>query len=191
ETGFRIERCVGSGCSSFAALTTVAANVTTLSDSAVTASTTYRYRVQAFNAVGNSSWSNIVEQATPAPPPVPPAAPSGLTSSPVSPTQINQSWTDNSSDESGFRIERCIGSGCSSFAALTTVAANVTTLSDSGLTASTTYRYRVQAFNVVGNSSWSNIVEQATPAPPPVPPAAPSGLTSSPVSPTQINLSWT
>jgi alpha-tubulin suppressor-like RCC1 family protein len=87
----------------------------------------------------------------------PPAAPSNLAASAVSSAQINLSWTDNSTTEDGFRIERCSGSGCTSFAQVATVGANATTYSDTGLAAGTAYSYRVRAYNAAGNSGYSNV----------------------------------
>ena len=84
-----------------------------------------------------------------------PLPPTGLTGSVVSTTQINLSWTDNSTNETGFKIERRIGT--SIYAVVGTVNSDVLTFSDTGLTPSTTYTYRVYAFNAVGNSlTYSN-----------------------------------
>jgi hypothetical protein len=91
-----------------------------------------------------------------------PAAPSGLTATTISISQINLSWTDNSNDEDGFKIERCQGSSCTNFVQIATTAANATTFSDTGLARNTRYRYRVRAFNVVGNSAYSNIATART-----------------------------
>jgi hypothetical protein len=104
------------------------------------------------------------------PPPAPPAAPSALTASATSTSTINLGWTDNSSDETGFAIERCTGSGCTNFAPIATAAANATAYSDGGRTASTTYTYRVQAVNSIANlsSAYSNTASATTlDSPPP------------------------
>jgi hypothetical protein len=93
-----------------------------------------------------------------------PAAPSNLSASAVSASQINLQWTDNATNEQGFEIERCTGSGCSNFALLTTVGANTTSLSNTGLAANTTYRYRVRAYNADGDSAYSNTAAATTPA---------------------------
>jgi len=79
--------------------------------------------------------------------------PSNLVASTVSHSQINLSWTDNSGAEDGFKIERWNGS---SYSQINTVGANVTTYADSGLVQSTTYAYRVRAFNSAGDSGYSN-----------------------------------
>jgi len=84
-----------------------------------------------------------------------PAAPSGLTAVAVSKNQINLSWTDNSSNETGFKIERCPGASCTNFSQIATVGANVAKYSNSGLKRNTTYRYRVRAYNGFGNSGYS------------------------------------
>ncbi len=79
-----------------------------------------------------------------------PAAPSGLNATAVSTTQINLTWVDNSGNETGFRVERRIGSGA--WSTVTTTAANATSYSNTGLTPNTTYEYRVYAVNGAGDS---------------------------------------
>jgi ABC-type ATPase with predicted acetyltransferase domain len=81
----------------------------------------------------------------------------------VSSSQINLSWTDNSGNEDGFRIERCINNNCTNFAQIAQVGANVASFSNTGLSGNKFYRYRVRAFNASGNSAYSNIVEIRTP----------------------------
>ena len=103
--------------------------------------------------------------ATPTPTPTPtpvPNAPSNLTATAISSSQINLSWTDNSSDETGFSIERCTGNGCTNFAQIATTGSNATSYSNTGLARNTWYRYRVRAFNAAGNSAYSNIATAKT-----------------------------
>jgi predicted phage tail protein len=161
ETGFKIERCQGPGCSNFAQINTVAADVTTFNDTGLSASTSYSYRVRATNLGGDSAYSNTASDTTQASA-SPPAAPSNLTAAPVSASQINLAWTDNSGDENGFLIERCVGNNCTNFAQIASVGANVTTYPDTGLSNNTFYRYRVRAFNGSGNSAYSNIARAKT-----------------------------
>jgi titin len=135
----------------------VGANVTTFSNTGLTASTSYSYRVRATNLGGDSAYSNTATATTQATQTVP-AAPSNLTATAVSTSQVNLSWVDNANNESGFKIERCQGQLCTNFAQIAQVGANVTTFSNTGLSRNTRYRYRVRAFNAVGNSGYSNIV---------------------------------
>ncbi len=157
ETGFKVERKTGTDA--FAEIATVGANVVSYSDTGLTASTTYTYRVVAYNGDGNSSYSNEASATTQEEPTVP-AAPSALAVSAVSDSQINLTWTDNSDDETGFKIERKTAS--ESFAHVATVGADVTSYSNTGLSASTTYTYRVRAANAVGDSPWSNEASATT-----------------------------
>ena len=161
EQGFKIERCTGAGCSDFAQIATVGANVTSYSNTGLTASTSYSYRVRAYNAAGDSGYSNTATAVTQAAPALP-AAPSNLAATAVSKSQINLTWTDNATNETGFHIERCKGSTCTNFAQIATVGANVTSYSNTGLTANTTYRYRVCAYNASGKSGYSNIATATT-----------------------------
>jgi fibronectin type 3 domain-containing protein len=159
---------------------TVGANVTTYSDTGRTASTTYYYRVTAHNSGGESAPSNTASATTYGPP----AAPANLTATAVSSTQINLAWTDNSSDEDGFKIYR--GTDGVNFAYYATVGANVTTRSNTNLTSSTTYYYRVLAYNSGGASGYSNIASATTLSVP----AAPTNLTATAVSSSRIDLTW-
>lgn len=89
-----------------------------------------------------------------------PAAPSNLTATAVSSSQINLAWTDNANDEEGFKIERSPDGN--SFAEIATVGSNTTSYNNSGLSASTTYYYRVFAYNSYGTSSVSNTAGATT-----------------------------
>jgi hypothetical protein len=80
----------------------------------------------------------------------------------VSGSQINLAWTDNSNNETGFKVERCQGNNCTNFAEITQVGANATSFADTGLVSNTFYRYRVRAFNGSGNSAYSNIARGKT-----------------------------
>ncbi len=94
-----------------------------------------------------------------------PAAPSGLTATAVSSSQINLSWADNSSNETGFTLRRKTGAA-GTYGIYATVGANVTIFNDTGLTPSTTYYYQVNANNSSGDSAWSNEAGATTSAPP-------------------------
>jgi PA14 domain/Domain of unknown function (DUF1929)/Gylcosyl hydrolase family 115 C-terminal domain/Fibronectin type III domain len=113
-------------------------------------------------AVATLSWSHasepkqIIPRSQLYPTIASPAAPSNLNATTASTGQINLAWTENSDNETGFKIERCTGTGCTNFAQIATVGAGVTTFSNTGLSSSTTYVYRIRAYNSAGNSSYSN-----------------------------------
>ncbi len=90
-----------------------------------------------------------------------PNAPSNLTAAAISTSQINLTWTDNSSNESGFYIERS-KKATSGFSQIATVGANVTSYQNTGLSANTNYYYRVRAYNAGGNSAYSNTASAKT-----------------------------
>jgi len=98
---------------------------------------------------------------------IPPTAPDNLSASSPSQTQINLSWTDNSTNELGFEIERKNGSG-GAYSQVATLGENITSYTDTGLTESTTYYYRVRAYNAAGNSVYSNEDNATTSAAPAV-----------------------
>ncbi len=70
-------------------------------------------------------------------------APSNLTFSAVGTTGMKLNWMDNSSDEAGFVVYRSTNN--TNFTYVATTAANAVSYNDTGLTAGTTYYYRVYA----------------------------------------------
>ena len=98
----------------------------------------------------------------------PPAAPSGLNATPVSTTQISLTWTDNSTNATGFVISRSSNSG-SSYTDIGSVPATLTNYNDGGLAPNTTYYYLVRATNYLGasaNSGPAIATTQGNPAAP-------------------------
>jgi autotransporter-associated beta strand protein len=159
-------------------------SATNFADTSLPTGTTYYYRVIANNADGNSLNSNTAQASTQAA--QPPAMPSGLTATAVATNQINLAWIDNSTNEDGFNLERSTDGG--NYNSLAMLAAGVTNYSDTGLSAGTTYYYRVQAFRSCwGNSTYSAPASAATLVPPA--PVTPVGLVAIPGN-GKINLSW-
>ena len=217
ESGFKVERKVGkTGTYSQIALT--AANIVSFVDPNLSASTTYCYRVRAYNAAGNSSYSNevcvttsvqklrlsasLIGSGTLTGNPAGINCPTDCTEDYVAGTQVTLTpsplsgakfaswggnctgqgstciltmsatknvaaifqaaspqimlrWADTATTESGFKIERKVGkTGTYSQIALT--AANIVSFVDPNLSASTTYCYRVRAYNTDGNSGYTN-----------------------------------
>src|SRR5262249_61868064 len=138
ENGFRLERCTGAAANcldlSFAVIAQTFSDVTSFNDVGLQAKTKYTYRVRAFNSAGASAYSNSVEATTLD---VPPTAPSNLTSSVVSSSQINLNWSDNSTNEDGFLLERCTGAAATcldaNFELVGSSCRNATKFDDSGL----------------------------------------------------------
>ena len=191
ETGFEVQRCTGGGCTNFANLTTLPANSTAYSDSGLTASTTYLYRVRSVRNGDLSSWSEPASATTQAAPAGSvPTTPTGLTANAATSSAVNLAWSDTSTDETGFAVERCSGAGCSRFTEVATVSAGVTTLPDAGLTPGTSYSYRVRAFNAAASSGYSNTAS-ATTQPAGTVPSAPTALTATATSSTRVLLAWT
>jgi glucose/arabinose dehydrogenase/fibronectin type 3 domain-containing protein len=189
---YRVERCQDPGCANFAQIGTSGTN--SFTDYGLPASTSFTYRVRAVDSSNNlSDYSNNTTSVTSTiADTTPPSAPSGLTATAVSPTQINLAWTASTDNigVTGYHIERCQGASCTNWAEVGTSAS--TSFNNTGLTASTTYRFRVRANDAAGNlSGYSAIVSRATQANDTTPPSAPTGLAASVIGPTQINLSWT
>jgi len=161
ENGFKVEQSTDG--TNFTQIAMLSSNSVSYSVTGLSASTTFFYRVASFNDAGNSTFSNTASATTSAPPPPLPAAPSALSATAVSSARINLAWTDNSGNESGFKIERCKNPNCTSFAQIAQVGANSNTFADTTVTKNTAYSYRVRSFNGAGNSAYSNTASAKTP----------------------------
>jgi PKD repeat protein len=94
--------------------------------------------------------------------PLLPPAPSGLTATALTRSSIGLVWTNGSTSQTEVRIERCRGTGCTNFTQVAVVAGTAGSFVNTGLTARTTYRYRVRARNALGDSPYSNIAGTRT-----------------------------
>ena len=145
-TGYRLERCQGTSCTTFVQIASPAG--TTFSNTGLAAGTAYRYRVRATDAAGNLGPYSTIATATTAAglDTTPPTVPSGLTGTATGSTGIDLSW-NASTDNVGVTGYRVFRDGVR-------VGALVgTSFADAGLSASTTYRYTVSAFDAAGNES--------------------------------------
>lgn len=192
-TGYRIERCSGAGCTSFAQIGTVA-GATAFSDTSLTASTSYSYRARATDAAGNMGpYSNVSTAVTQgAADTQTPSAPANLVATAAaSGTQIGLSWTASTDNVgvSGYNILRCTGAGCTTFSKIGT--STTPTYTDTGLTSATSYSYQVNATDAASNVSGNSNTASAT-TPDVVAPNAPTNLVATAAaSGTQIGLTWT
>lgn len=149
EEGFKIERSVAGG--GFSEIASVGAGVTSFSDTSVAANTTYTYQVRSWSAAGSSAPSPPFTVTTP-PVGSPPGSPCCLWGqSYYGVGSLTLWWSDQSSDESGFVIERNDGWG-GDFYPVGWTSADTTTATDYGLQQGQTYIYRIVAENAFGQS---------------------------------------
>ena len=135
-------------------------------DFKISDTTTYKYRVKAYNSLTESAFSNEVTIKTllstiPAPTEL-----KAIKDSPDT-TNVKLSWTDNSSNELGFVLQRKIGDSASvdTFINIDTLAANIYSYIDSTTSDTTKYTYRIYAYNADTVSAFSNVATITTPLP--------------------------
>lgn len=158
-----------------------AAPDTLFEDGGVQPGGSYEYRLVACNGDGCSE-PTTASVTTPL---SPPSAPEGLAATPHGTDRIRLTWTDASSDETGFRIGRREADG--PWEPAGSVGANVTSFLDTGLPSSTSFEYRVQACGGGGCSEFSNVAPARTLD---EPPASPTQVAASALSPTAIRVTW-
>ena len=89
-----------------------------------------------------------------------PNAPTNLKGVVNKSTQIDLTWTDNSDNEEGFKIER--KSGTDAYKLIATLNSNVMTYSDKSIVDPTNYMYRIFSYHQKWNSTHSNEINLAT-----------------------------
>jgi fibronectin type 3 domain-containing protein len=185
---YLVERCQGSGCTSFAQIGTTTA--TTFNDTGLSASASYSYRVRAedtANTVG--PYSSVVTIVTPA---AIPSLPGNLTATATSSTQINLSWMaslETGGTVSNYLVERCQGVNCSTFAQIGTSVG--ISYSDTNLTPNTTYSYRVRSTDAVNSlSPYSNMVSATSASAGPIISYVQSAYTSPQTSQTSVSVTF-
>ena len=195
-TSYLVERCQGTGCSSFAQIGMAAMTSTpSFQDTGLGLGMTYSYRLRAKDAAGDSSgYSNVASATTTnTVDTTPPTAPSNLVATGSSPSQIGLTWTAATDDVgvTSYLVERCAGAGCSSFTQLGTSPG--VTFTDTGLTMGTSYSYRVRASDGAGNlGPYSNVATgMTTTGTDGTAPTAPSNLVATALSSVKVSLTWT
>ncbi len=117
-----------------------------------------------------------------------PDAPYGLNASSQSATSVTLNWKDHSTNEKGFKLYRSTElSG--TYSEIASVTANVTTYTDRSLSPGTAYFYKLVAFNDIGNSEETSVLETATLAN--NLPATPGNLSATANSDLSVSLAWT
>jgi peptidyl-Asp metalloendopeptidase len=184
ETSFHIERSENGGAS-FNAIASVPANTTTFQDTTVMNGSSYIYQVRAYNGSSASDPSNTVTAHVPELT-TPPQAAYGITAQAIDMSRIDIQWIPGDSHATGFVVERAVESG--SFSPLTTVDATTTVWSDLTVDPSTTYHYRIVAFNAHGNADASDVATASTPG---ALPATPVNVSGTALNTTSIRINWT
>ncbi len=175
ETGYRIER--NTDAAGFTFLADISPGAEQYIDSSLVYGTDYSYRIASFTPNNQSSWGQSGVAST-----IAPEEPNGLVGIPLSDTEIQVTWVDNSSFEDGFYIQRDAGAG---WIDVPDANANQTTYRDSGLAYGVTYDYRISAYTTQNQSSWVSSDPLET-----VYPDLPTDLFVTAVSDHELRISW-
>lgn len=183
EEGFCLERSINTP-GQFIITDTLPANTKEFSDQKLKSNTRYYYRLRAFNTDGNSDYSDTLLVKTD--PLILPAAPSQLKINKLTPFTVLFSWNDNSSDETGFQLQKT--DETKTFHNLASLPPDITQFADTALNDSTIYFYRVRAFNADGYSVFSDTLLVLTPEN--IIPETPDDFEASSVRYNKVVLTW-
>ena len=156
ETAFKVMRSI-SAEAGFLELASLPAGATFFEDTHLQPNTTYYYRVLAHNSSGISAHVTVAVQTLS----FVLLTPTGLTAEAGSANSVQLNWTDNSDNETGFKVERSTSPG-TGFVEIATLGANSTSYEDTGLQPVNTYYYRVVATNGAGVSGYSEVASTQT-----------------------------
>jgi hypothetical protein len=181
STTYEVDRSSTSASSGFTSVATGLASAS-YTDSAVSATTTYWYRVVASNASGSGAASAVTQVATGT---TPPAKVIGLTATSTA-SSVSLSWTASSDSSATYTVQRSTTSATSGFSSVTTGLTSPA-YTDSTVQSSTTYWYRVVANNSGGAGPASDATQVQTLL------AAPGKVTglSASATTTSVALTWT
>ncbi len=158
----------------------------TYHDTSVSASTTYSYTIDAFDAAGNhSAQSAAASITTPAAPDTqPPTVPTGVLAQVGPAGEVDVSWNAAIDDVgvTGYTVYR-------NGTTLATVSGSKLSFADKTVASTTSYAYNVDAFDAAGNHSAQSAPSTVT-TPDWAPPSAPTGLSATVMSSSEIDLAW-
>jgi len=186
EAGYQVERALASG--GYTLLGSADANYTGFLDASLAPNTAYRFRVRGYKGSSTyTAYTNVVTATTPSVI----AAPSGLTVTGISPfeSSVNLAYNDNTGINNGYAYEYRVAGGSDPFVSFGEALDYPGINAPNSLSPGTSFEFRCRAFYNSGTSraysAYSNTASFTTPF------NAPSALSASVVSESQINLSWT
>ena len=156
-TGYHIEESTHADFNPSIQITVLGAASVTYPDTIVYPGATFYYRIKSYNNGGDSTASAVQSVNIVLSPVTPPTAPTGLAGSFVNANQVNLTWTDTAANEVGFLLLRASDSNFTTGLASFDLPVNTTAYSDTGVSATNAYYYKILAFDAVGASAYSNI----------------------------------
>jgi hypothetical protein len=148
ETGMRVWRSTDNV--NFSIVQNLGANATSWLDTTVTGGVVYYYKVTAFNAAGESAFSNTASATAPIPLP---ASPTNLVTGVPGTSSLSMIWTDNANNETGFKVYRSTDNATWGSPYTTIATPNTTSYTDNAPAAGVGYFYKVVAYNAAGEST--------------------------------------
>jgi len=177
-TGYYVYRSTSS-TGPFTQLTPGTSTTTSYTDTGITTNTTYYYKVAAYNSAGTGSQSDAVSQNNGSAP----TAPTGLTKTAATSTSITISWS-SVAGATGYRIFRSASSTGTFTQVGTTTSPTTSYTNDTGLTAGTTYYYKVAAYNSANGTGYQSAAFSVTTM------GIPTGLVTTGSTHNSITISW-
>jgi len=185
EDAFRVERSTDGG-TVYTFLATLPAGTTSYNNTGLTSNTQYHYQVRAQNNAGNSAYTTAANDTTD--PNL--DTPTGLVCSNPTISTIDLDWTENAGDESGIQVWQATPLVGSTYSLVTTTAANATSYTATGLSATTPYFYKLRPVLGAVVGSYSTTDSETTIGSPPSTPGSFTATKNVGTPTTIIDLAW-
>jgi len=185
-TGYFIDVSLSSTFASFVLSNVSVGNGVSSAVTGLSSATTYYYRVRGSNVGGAGANSNVITVLTATPIP---GAPTATAAGTITTTGFTANWTAPSGPITGYYLDLATDAGFSSLVASFNplTVASVSNVTITGLASSTTYYYRVRAYNAGGTGINSNAITVLTATPPP---AVPVATAASAITTTGFTANW-
>lgn len=189
-TEILVERATDDGGPFEAAGAPAAGNATEYIAAGLEVETEYFFRLTVVGGADDGKRSSVVSPGAPLEIPDPPPAPNSINTTVIGPSEIDVEWTHSGENVIGFRVERLMNYTGWSYVQIADLPATARDFSDTCLRPQSPFKYRVTAYNEVGNTDTIETLPNTTTLTETSVPMAPTNLEAVRMTPDSYRIQW-